>query len=213
MKPYQDRGWLEQKYTIEGLSTHALAKICARDSKTIWAWLTKHGIKTRTKSEANKGKNYRLDYHHTEETKIKIAKANKGKRPANKGKKFLRKEDHPCWGKILSEKTKKKIGEAQKRFRVLFPGKFLGENSSNWKGGITPENQKIRTSLEFKQWRRSVFNRDDYTCQKCGAKSGNGKAIYLHAHHLLPFAEYPEKRFDINNGLTLCKECHFGGPT
>ena len=91
-----------------------------------------------------------------------------------------------------------------------------GEKSSNWKGGITPINRSIRTSLEYKLWRTAVFERDNYTCIWCGARSGNGKAIVLNADHIKQFAFYPELRFAIDNGRTLCTPCHkktdsFGG--
>ena len=57
-------------------------------------------------------------------------------------------------------------------------------------------------------WRKSVFERDNYTCVWCGAKNGNGKAIILQADHIKPFADYPELRFAIDNGRTLCIDCH-----
>lgn len=60
-----------------------------------------------------------------------------------------------------------------------------------------------RYSLEAKNWRKAVFSRDDYTCQGCGVRG-----TYLEAHHILPFAYFPEKRCDISNGKTLCKKCH-----
>ena len=89
---------------------------------------------------------------------------------------------------------------------------FTGENNPNWKGGITPENHKIRTSLEYKEWRNNVFTRDNYTCQECGIKGGwhkdVNKKITLNAHHLEPFSINPELRFEIDNGITLCRECH-----
>jgi 5-methylcytosine-specific restriction endonuclease McrA len=55
-----------------------------------------------------------------------------------------------------------------------------------------------------------VFERDDWTCQKCAARNGNGKAIYLEAHHLKPFTKYPELRFELDDGTTLCRGCHVG---
>jgi hypothetical protein len=72
----------------------------------------------------------------------------------------------------------------------------------NWKGGITPHNQKIRQSIKYREWRIKVFQRDGYTCQHCGSK---GK---LEAHHIKEFSKYPELRIKVSNGLTLCKKCH-----
>lgn len=83
-----------------------------------------------------------------------------------------------------------------------------GSDCRFWKGGITPQNARIRTSLEYRLWRESVFKRDNYTCIWCGVRSGNGKAIILHADHIKPFALFPEFRFAIDNGRTLCAECH-----
>lgn len=83
-----------------------------------------------------------------------------------------------------------------------------GCNSHLWKGGVSYEGKRIRKGVEWKMWRESVFERDKYTCQDCGAKSGKGCQVELHPHHIKQFALYPELRFDINNGITLCKECH-----
>lgn len=66
----------------------------------------------------------------------------------------------------------------------------------------------LRYSANMADWRRAVFERDDYRCQKCGARNGNGHTVYLEAHHIKQFATHPELRFEISNGLTLCKPCH-----
>ena len=81
--------------------------------------------------------------------------------------------------------------------------KNSGSNNKSWKGGITSENNKIRTSKEMDKWKYSVFKRDSYTCQRCNRRGGD-----LNAHHILNFAEYPNLRFDIKNGATLCVDCH-----
>ncbi len=78
-----------------------------------------------------------------------------------------------------------------------------GENSGQWKGGVTPEHEKIRKSLEYKFWRIAIFKRDNYICQLCGKRGGK-----LQADHIKPFSLYPELRLAIDNGRTLCKPCH-----
>lgn len=73
-----------------------------------------------------------------------------------------------------------------------------------WKGGLTAKHLIIRNSDEYKQWRTSVFKRDNFTCIIC--KGLNGKDI--EADHIKLFSKFPELRIDINNGQTLCKCCH-----
>jgi hypothetical protein len=81
--------------------------------------------------------------------------------------------------------------------------KFKGPQVWNWKGGITPANVKFRVSIEYNYWRDQVFRRDDYRCFDCGQRGGQ-----LEAHHLYPFALFPRLRLMVENGITLCKECH-----
>ena len=83
-----------------------------------------------------------------------------------------------------------------------------GETHYNWKGGITPVNKVIRHSLKYIDWRTEVFERDNYTCQSCGARG-----IEVQADHIKPFAFYSELRFETSNGRTLCISCHELTPT
>lgn len=77
---------------------------------------------------------------------------------------------------------------------------FRGENSWSWKGGIS---SRIHNSF-YTNWRLSVFERDDFTCQKCGDNKGGN----LNAHHIERWATNKELRLDSNNGITLCVDCH-----
>jgi 5-methylcytosine-specific restriction endonuclease McrA len=66
------------------------------------------------------------------------------------------------------------------------------------------EIQKKRDKVQEKQWRSAVFDRDDYTCQKCKKRGGD-----LQAHHIKAYAKYPALRWVVSNGTTLCKTpCH-----
>lgn len=88
-------------------------------------------------------------------------------------------------------------------FRKGKPGSVRGERHGSWKGGKVPLNEIIRHSLEYKAWRRNVFERDDFRCFDCGTRGGR-----LEAHHIYPFSLFERLRFFIENGLTLCKPCH-----
>jgi len=88
-----------------------------------------------------------------------------------------------------------------------------GENHWNWQGGKTRKRQKAMNRWEYRQWREKVFERDNYTCQMCGIKSGSGIRVYLQADHIKPWCLYPQLRYNIDNGRTLCLECHKNTPT
>lgn len=79
-----------------------------------------------------------------------------------------------------------------------------GERSHLWKGGIYPINEALRRSVEYRKWRRTVFERDGYACVIGGVEHGNK----LNADHIKPFSLFPELRFDVSNGRTLCVSCH-----
>jgi 5-methylcytosine-specific restriction endonuclease McrA len=99
-------------------------------------------------------------------------------------------------GQIISEEIRKKMSEVR-----------MGEKCHFWKGGVSQTNrterENIMSSFEYKEWRRKVFERDDYRCIDCGQRG-----VKLHADHIYPFSLFPRIRTDINNGETRCVECH-----
>ena len=117
-------------------------------------------------------------------------------------------------GRKISEITKSKIGNANKKVyadpekRKKMADNFRGAKSHFWKGGITKRNELFRKSWEYAEWRKSVFEKDNWQCQKCGARNGNGKEVYLHAHHVKEFSHHIDLRLSVANGITLCEECH-----
>ncbi|MEK6883063.1 MAG: hypothetical protein AABY22_25790, partial [Nanoarchaeota archaeon] len=102
--------------------------------------------------------------------------------------------------------------------------KVSDKNNHFWKGGITPVHFQIRHCVQYKNWRNQIFQRDNYTCQNC-----NKKGVVLNAdHYPIPFSAILNKLiieqgldnllekainynlfWDISNGRTLCKKCHY----
>lgn len=87
-------------------------------------------------------------------------------------------------------------------------GYNAGAKNPNWKGGVHSVNNALRRTRRYARWRQEVFERDDYTCVHCLQRG-----VYLEADHIRPFAFFPELRFEISNGRTLCKDCHSKTPT
>jgi len=104
--------------------------------------------------------------------------------------------------KIRQAKLRHNPGAIKKGEPRGVKSQFKKGHKINWKGGLTPLYKIIRNSEEYKLWRMSVFIRDNRTCIWCGSKKD------IQADHIKRFADYPELRFAIDNGRTLCKECH-----
>lgn len=109
--------------------------------------------------------------------------------------------------KFVSEETKRKVSESLKKHvvseetRHKLSESLKGQNSPNWKGGITKGRPR---NHEYKEWRKVVYTRDLYTCQICGDNRGGN----LVAHHIESYNNNPELRTALGNGITLCETCH-----
>lgn len=131
---------------------------------------------------------------HSEETKKKMSLASKGKSKSEKHKESLSKAKlgRPH---ILSE-----IG------KISFRKKMSAENNPKWikdRSLIKVGDRDLHDPLT-KQWRQQVKIRDNFTCRIADIKC-NGR---LEVHHILRWSEFPELRYQVNNGITLCHAHH-----
>ncbi len=139
----------------------------------------------------------------TRAEKISITHKKIGLRPLVNGQ-------HPWLGKKRYPETIEKVRRSnlgkkaslETRIKMRLSAK-RGKYNNMWKGGLTSMAEKVRKSLEYRLWREAVFKRDDWTCQECKVRGEK-----LNAHHIKPFAWFPELRFAIDNGITLCVGCH-----
>lgn len=161
-------------------------------------------------------------YKHSEETKRKIAEASRGRPCWSKGKKLGPRTDEVK--KKLSEihkgksyhnrgfqkghpsfLTKEHYIALSKKLKAMghkpAPISMANEKHWNWKGGVTKERVKICNTQEYRDWRKAVYERDNYTCQACDKRGGS-----LEAHHIKSFALYPKLRTTVSNGQTIVRK-------
>lgn len=94
-------------------------------------------------------------------------------------------------GKTLSEEHKEKISKA-----LLELWDTIGRKGyKRWR--------HLSAKREYRRWRVAVFEKNNYTCQRCGKTN-----CYLVAHHIKFWVDFPKFRYKVDNGITLCKECH-----
>lgn len=158
---------------------------------------------------------YRNTYNNPvkkENVKVKISISRKGKPTVSgeqhwnwQGKKTVSLFCQDC-GRLLRTIN---WGNKGREVKYCPKCKSKGSRSPHWRGGTTPQRIKESQTQQYFDFVKAILRRDNYTCRNCGITNGLGKKIKLHVHHIKSYAEYPELRFDINNGITLCNECHF----
>lgn len=119
------------------------------------------------------------------ESRAKMSKAAKAR-----GSNRLGKTHTPETRALISQRTRERTPR--------------GDACHSFKDGLLAQRRGERFSTEYKRWRYDVFARDGFACQHCGDATGGN----LHAHHVKGFADYPELRLVVANGITLCNPCH-----
>lgn len=173
------------------------------------------GVYLRTKEIKKQISEKLKDKKLSEETKRKMSESGKKKIFTKKHRKNL---SISANGRKLSEETKKKISKAHKGMRKPWVSKTQkgNKNALGHRGLKGKENIRYkldRTTLAkhherndsaYQEWRKQVWLRDNFKCRLAN-KECKGKII---AHHILSWRDYPELRYIINNGITLCHAHH-----
>lgn len=102
--------------------------------------------------------------------------------------------------------TGKKDSLEARRSKSIAAKRVIAEGRHNfYVDGRTPLNKALRSSYQYRLWREAVFKRDNWTCQGEGCGKRGCK---LNADHIKSWRNFPELRFAIDNGQTLCVPCH-----
>jgi len=249
---------------IEGFSSSECSNIFGIPASTVRTWIRKTNVSRSKDEASKLAGQKRKKHYYCKLCGKELKRERKSGMCYNCWVKFARGKNHPLYGKKKSKEhiqhmleSRKNIDywwlkgannwnykgknyckvcgvEIDRRSTYCYRHAKSGARSHNWKGGITPLRDAIENLLEYKEWRKKVYERDNYTCQLCGAREIKGKKIILHAHHLKSFSvifqEFLKKYsqfspvedkeilfelgitykpfWDINNGITLCENCH-----
>ena len=164
-------------------------------------------------------------FNVSESTILNILKrCNIARRTVKEGNSLKWKNDDFRNNQIEKRKNKPSgaLGKTWKVDKIIKRPNNSGENNRFWKGGKTKLSLQIRNSVEYSFWRKQIFERDNYTCQICGRKNKKGDKVIIEVDHIYPFSKILddfditsieeaiscEKIWDIENGRTLCRECH-----
>lgn len=209
--PYRDKDWLYQEYIVKGRSAEDIGKECGLGQRTLRDWISKYGL-TEKKGAISAGLPVdEIKYLYTHD---KLGSNAIGARYGVTGNTIvalLRNNgvyipSTSEWSKIyMHEKGGvehlRRLATPQSRIKTSC--RQRGIAIEDFDGFTHSEHALIRTSSVYSEWRKAVFERDNYTCQKCGVRGGQ-----LHAHHIENFSSREDLRMEVSNGITLCERCH-----
>jgi Pyruvate/2-oxoacid:ferredoxin oxidoreductase delta subunit len=156
----------------------------------------------------------------SESTKRKISLANKGSKRTKQQrlKMSMAKIGKPCFNGFkkgnkpwnaglktgLVPKTAFKKGHKHGVKQIEAMKKCKGEHHWNWKGGVSKLNL-WRTTNEYRTWQQLIYKRYHWRCVICGKHCQKGDII---AHHVTPYSDNEELKYNRENGLLVCRGCH-----
>ncbi len=194
-------------------------------SKKLGLSVEEYLLKSKTHKRCFKCKDWKVrEHYHVDNSRGDKLSAkckdcvwkNGGKRGAKKGRPstFKGRKHTEAYKKLSSDKRKGKPSKMKGKKHTIEARLNMskaarargikGKDCHLYKDGKVLERRGIRFSLEYKRWRFDVFARDRFTCQDCGDNKGGN----LNAHHKKSFADFPELRFSLDNGISLCETCH-----
>jgi hypothetical protein len=153
---------------------------------------------------------------HSEDAKRKMSLAAQGRKLSDKEKQRLRslqlgkkQTAETIQKRVEKLRGKKRTKEVRELMSLLKKGKPVpwatGENHYLYKKDrSTLKKSDRRNDSAYKDWRLKVYKRDKYKCQIDNADCFGR----LEVHHILPWIDYPELRYEIKNGICLCKNHH-----
>lgn len=212
--PYRDKEWLYQEYIVKNRFVEDIAQECNLNKRTLLEWISKYGLQ-------------KYDFKKNKLTKeiLEDLYSNQHLTTLEIGEKFgfsdatilklLKKYDIyiPTRSELLDyyynykggrEIARQKYGTIENRIAISCRQRSI--KVEDFDGFLKTKEARERKSSNYIQWRNEVFLRDNYTCQCCERRGGD-----LNAHHIKNFKDNIELRYKVNNGITLCKECHLLG--
>lgn len=186
--------WLKVEYTDKQRPIRDIARELYKNEKcssSVLGWLERLGIDTRDRSEA-----IRLQWVNNDERRKNASDGMKKRITPDVRKKIYR--------AMLTDDYREKQRISKTGERNGMYGVY-GADHPQWNPERTRDQRvKERKTFEYANWRKGVFARDNYTCQSCG----DGKGGNLVAHHIESYSSNKAARYNIDNGVTLCKCCH-----
>lgn len=212
--PYRNRDWLYNEYIVKDRNAKDIAKECGINHRTLREWIFILNIPNKESKTEGLTKDILYDLYRVKH----MSTAEIGEMYDVDGGAilyWLRKYDIPAFTTseavniYLYEKggiEKARETQSTMENRIKSSCRQRGIAIEDFEGFATTEQHMARNNTYYKEWVGNVFQRDNYTCQCCGKRGGN-----LNAHHLYNFAEYEDLRYDVENGITFCEECHLLG--